>query len=130
MMSSEIVPGEYSQQEVTEGKPLAAVGYVPICCLPSFLVPMFAAKENKYAQFHARQGALFYLLTFGSGVGVFIFRVICLAIGHGLGCAGAIVVIAWSGMVLVMMVIGVINALQGQAKDLPFIGMYAKKLPF
>lgn len=130
MMSSEMVPGEYTDKDVTEGKPLAAVGYVPICCLPAFLVPMFAAKENKYAQFHARQAALFYILTLVSGIAVFIFRTICYAIGHGLGCAGAIVVIAWSGMVLVMMVIGVINALQGQAKDLPFIGAYAAKLPF
>ena len=42
-------------------KMLSALGYVWLCgCLPLFLVPLFAAKESRFAQFHARQAAALY----------------------------------------------------------------------
>lgn len=125
-----MVSGNYSEKDINDGKPLAAVGYVPICCVPTFLVPMMMAKENAYAQYHARQGAVFYIVAIAGGIAVAILQTIMGFIGHGLGCIGNIVGLGYGGVMLVVMVLGIINALQGQAKELPVIGQFASKLPF
>ncbi len=131
MSSGTLEPSSgYSEKDINEGKPLAAVGYVPICCLPLFLVPMLAAKENAYAQYHARQGAVLYILALAGGIASWVFAFVCGMIGHGLGCVGGIVQFGFGAVILVVMVLGIINALQGQAKELPVIGQFAAKLPF
>lgn len=122
--------GSFTEAQINEGKPLAAVGYVVVCCLPLFLVPMLAAKENPYAQYHARQGAILYIIGFAGAIAAFVFSLILGFVGHGLGCVGSIVQFGWGAAMFVMMILGIVNALQGQAKELPVIGPFAAKLPF
>ena len=45
-------------------------------------------------------------------------------------CVGTVLEMVFAAGLFVMVVIGIVNALQGQAKELPFIGPYASKLPF
>jgi uncharacterized membrane protein len=125
-----MVSGDYSEKDINDGKPLAAVGYVPLCCIPTFLVPMMMAKENAYAQYHARQGAVLYIVAVLGAIVLVVFQTVCGFIGHGLGCISNLVGLGYGGVVLVVMVLGIINALQGQAKELPVIGQFAAKLPF
>ena len=115
---------------------LSALGYQWwFCCLPLFLVPMFAAKESKFAQFHARQAAMLYIAAIG---GAILMYIVSFAIGIAAGIIG-IPVIACIGTILywgvmavffVVAILGAINALQMQEKDLPVLGPFAVKLPF
>src|SRR5439155_26339847 len=59
-------PGGYDAKQIEDAKVMCALGYFPVCGLPTFLVPMFGAKENRYAQFHARQAAVLYLSGFAA----------------------------------------------------------------
>ncbi|HVO30539.1 MAG TPA: hypothetical protein VMV18_07380 [bacterium] len=127
---SDMVTGNFTEQQINEGKPLAAVGYVPLCCLPLFLVPMLAAKENPYAQYHARQGAILYIVAIAGGIAMGIFAFVTGIIGHGVQCIGSIAELGYGAAVFVVMILGIVNALQGQAKELPVIGQFAAKLPF
>ncbi len=122
--------GGYSEKEVNDAKALAAIGYVALCCLPGFLVPMLAAKENRYAQYHARQGATLWITVAGASIAAFILQTVASMVSgmlaQAIGCLSLIVFLP----LLVLMVIGIVNALQGQAKELPVIGQFASKLPF
>ena len=120
--------GTYDAKQVEEGKLMSALGYFPLCGLPTFLVPLLAAKENRYCQFHAHQGAVLYLGSLAAGIVLGI--VVAIAGMVHLSCAGSILEMVFAAGVFVLMVIGIVNAFQGQAKELPFIGPYASKLPF
>ena len=103
--------------EVEEGKLYAIVGYLGIL----FLVPLLALPKNKFAQYHARQGMVLFLITLAVYVATGFFAVGTLGIGVFLYPILSIVVVIWS-------ILGIINAANGEMKPLPLIGSLAGKL--
>lgn len=76
-----------------------------------FLIPLLAAKDSKFAMYHANQG----LVLFISAVAV--------QVGAGfLPFLGALLGGLCSLAVLVLAVIGIISASKGEMKPLPLIG--------
>ena len=74
-----------------------------------FLVPLLAAKNSKFARFHANQGLVLF---------------ICSVV---LGILAAIPIVKYVAMLLevvalVLAIIGIVNVLNGKAKELPIIG--------
>lgn len=129
-----MVAGNYSEKDINDGKPLAAIGYFPLCGLPTFLIPMLAAKENPFAQYHAKQAAVLYIAGFVGGLAVVMINVVLGILANvsgvgAIGCVGGLLYIPLLGL-FVLMVIGIVNALQGQAKEIPLLGQYSAKLPF
>ncbi len=90
--------------------PLAILSYINFLCL----VPLFAAKDDEFATFHAKQG-----LT------LFIVEIITLAIALIPVIGRTIAAIGWVAWII-LSVLGIMNVLQGKKKELPFIGRYAK----
>lgn len=90
---------------------LAYIGFL-------FLVPLLACPNSKFARYHTNQGLVLFLLEFALGVVTGILVIIPIAgliIGGLLSAVGGI-------FTLVLMIMGIINAAQGQAKELPLIG--------
>ena len=88
------------------------------------LVPIFAAKDSAYARFHANQGLLLIIAAVAWSVAVNIVTGILRAIWSWLGnLVGGLLGIA-SIVFLAAVVVGIINAVGGKAKELPFIGKY------
>lgn len=87
-------------------KLMAAISYIWIL----FLVPLLAAKDDAFARFHANQGLLLFLASIALG----IISIIPF-IGPIISAIGGIVT-------FVFMILGIINALKGEMKPLPFIG--------
>lgn len=85
-------------------KLLAALSYVSIL----FLIPMLFAQKDEFARFHAKQGARLF---------------ICNAIGSILG---SIFSIGWviNLLLIYLMIVGIINALNGKWEALPYIGKF------
>lgn len=99
----------YDARDVESNKVMAIIAYIWLL----FLVPLLAAKDSKFAQFHAYQG-----------VALFITWVIVNVIGMILPYSlSGLVTIATLG-VLILAVIGIMNAAQGKAKPLPLIGKF------
>lgn len=97
-------------KDVEENKTLTYLAYLGLL----FLVPLFAKKESKFAQFHAKQGLV---LTVAWFIGSFLVPIFGL---------GMLVYIA----VLVLSIMGLINVSKGEMKDLPLVGDLAKKFNF
>jgi uncharacterized membrane protein len=127
-------------KEIEEGKTFAAIGYLGIL----FLVPLLAAKDNKFAKFHGKQS----MVLFGVGIIGWIIAVILwvvLAVVFGvlggvlpgpLSCVGSalgtvIGLVIWvivCGGWVVLAVMGLINAFQGKYWKMPLFGGLAEKI--
>lgn len=106
--------GEFDPQDVQNNKVMAVLAYIGILVL----VPILAAKESRYARFHANQGMVLFVAGIAVSVATSILSAIHLWILSGIASA-------LSGILLfVLMIIGIVNAAQGRAKELPIIGKF------
>jgi uncharacterized membrane protein len=104
---------EFSAKETEDGKIMAVLAYV------LFLVPLLAARENKFVMYHTEQGILLAILWVANAVISTIFMVFCI---------GPFIFLIISLALLVFHVIGILKALNGEAKPLPFFGQFGEKL--
>ena len=109
----------YSRSDIEGNKLMAVLSYLGILVL----IPILAAKDSPFAKFHATQGINLLI------VGV-AWSIVSGIIGAILGAIGVTFlsvlwsIITWlvSIVIFLTMVIGIINAAQGKAKELPIIG--------
>ena len=101
---------EFDQSDIQQNKVMAVLAYFGLL----FLVPLLAAKESKYAKFHTNQGLVIWIAGLIAGVVSSILAVIPV-VGAILGALISLVMFA-------LMIIGIINAATGKAKELPVIG--------
>lgn len=94
------------------------------------LVPILAAKESPFARFHANQGLVLTIAMFLYIIADGILTAILHAIlWKGLGLwsiyslCGTVLNLLYVGFT-VLAIIGIINVLKGQTKELPIIGKY------
>ncbi len=101
--------------DIAQNKLLAALAYVG----PLLVVPLLAAPHSKFARFHCNQAIVLFLSFFIFYVALWVFSLIpffiCLLLPFHFA--------AWVA-VLFLMVLGVINAANGECKALPWIGHY------
>jgi len=105
-------PGEYKPgaADVDKNKIFGILAYLGIL----WLVPLLAAKESPFARYHANQGIILFI----TGMAVWICSIV-LAFIPILGWL--IDLCLFIGMV-VLWIMGIINAAKGECKPLPVIG--------
>jgi len=112
-----------ADKEVEEGIVWAIIGYLGIL----FLVPLLAKKDNKFALYHAKQGLVLFIAEI---VAMVVALIIMFIVGWipvvGWVISGLIWLLFWVGM-LVMLIMGIVNAATGKYKALPIIGGIAEK---
>ena len=82
------------------------------------LIVILAKKEDKFAMYHAKQALVLLIVSIAASV-VNVIPVLGQIVS---GLVFLAVFIFW--------IMGIINALGGQQKELPFIGKYAEKFNF
>ncbi|MBQ2775183.1 MAG: zinc ribbon domain-containing protein [Clostridia bacterium] len=97
---------EYDAQDIEKNKVMALLAYI------IFLIPLFAAKDSKFARFHTNQGLVLFL----AGIIASVVAVIPV-IGWIVSSIAALAI-------TVLAVIGILNALNGRAKELPVVGKF------
>jgi len=92
------------------------------------LVPIFAAKESKFAKFHANQGLLVCLLYVAYGIVYGILNAIFAAIFlyNSFGLYSLLTTVLGLGflVVTILEILGIVNAVKGEKKELPVIGKF------
>lgn len=115
-----VVPGAPMQADIRDAqdnKVMAILAYFG----PLVLVPILAARESRFARYHANQGLVLLIACIAYSIVYGIVSSIILAISWRLYFITAIIGIV--GIVfLVLAIIGIINAANGRAKELPLIG--------
>ena len=105
--------GSFDQDDINNNKVMAVLAYLSWL----LLIPLLAAKESKFARFHCNQGLV--LAIFGT-----LVPIVC-GILDGIPLIGWVFGIISGGVGLVitiLSVIGIVNAINGKAKDVPIIG--------
>lgn len=97
----------YEKEDIDKNKAMAILAYFGILVL----IPIFAAKESKFARFHANQGLILF---------------ICCIV---LSILTAVPVVKWfvgilNIVVFVFAIMGIVAAAKGEAKELPIVGKY------
>lgn len=114
MMNTNDTTSQFDPQDINNNKGMSVLAYIGFL----LLVPLLACPNSKFARYHTNQGLVLFLLEFALGVVTGILGIIPIAgliIGGLLSAVGGI-------FTLVLMIMGIINAAQGQAKELPLIG--------
>lgn len=103
----------FDPQDVNSNKGMAVLAYLSWLVL----VPLLAAPQSRFARFHANQGLVLAIAStiwsIASGIIAnipFIGWIISIVMGLG------------SIFFFVLMIIGIVNAVNGEAKELPLIG--------
>ena len=111
-----------TEAEIQDGKMMAILAYI------IFLIPLLAARDKKFAMFHTEQALVLLIAYIVIYIGFIILTIILRAVSTALSCGISILsILIWVGF-LVFWIMGLINAVQGKLKELPFIGAYGAKL--
>ncbi|MBN1756083.1 hypothetical protein JW877_07735 [bacterium] len=97
---------KFAEEEVNEGKALAAIAYIPFLCFISYLV---GKDTNKFVYEHAKLGIILFICEVITLLGAIFWRV-------------AFVLIA------IVAVIGIIYAVLGKYWKIPLLGDLSQKL--
>lgn len=110
---------EFDPKDIEQNKVMAILAYFGILVL----VPLFGAKESKFARFHTNQGILLCIASLALWVVLQILASILLSISWRMLWLVSVLSLLWI-VILVLAIIGIINAANGKAKELPVIGKY------
>jgi len=97
---------QFDPADIEANKMMALLSYI------IFFIPLLAAKESRYAMFHANQGLILFLAGVVVSIAGSIIPILGWFIILPVGCI----------IVAVLGILGIINAWKGVAKDLPIIG--------
>ncbi len=109
---------ECDPSDIEQNKVMGVLAYIGIL----FLIPLLAAPNSKFARFHANQGLVLFLANIALGIVFGILMVIFAFIPIVGLIINSILGLAISAICLVFMILGIVNAATGKAKELPLIG--------
>lgn len=101
---------EFDPADIEANKVLSLFSYLGIL----FLIPLLAAKDSRYARFHANQGIVLFI----AGIVVSVVG----ALLNLIPIFGTIIATIAGILLFVFKVLGIVNAVTGKAKELPLIG--------
>ena len=109
---------QFSREDIEQNKAMAILAYLGILVL----VPIFAAKDSRFARFHANQGLMLLITMVSYWIIEQILNAVFFAIWWGLGSIFSILLNLVYVLFVVYIVLGIVNAAKGEAKELPVIG--------
>ncbi len=106
----------FDDGDIQQNKLMAVLSYFSILVL----IPLFAAKESPFARYHTNQGLVLFIVEVIVGV---IYNVLRWILPYGflwrlVGWAYSLCSLGF----LVLLVIGIMNAANGRAKEIPVLG--------
>ena len=108
--------GGFDPYDVQQNKTISLFSYLGIL----FLIPLFARPQSQYARFHVNQGIVLFITNIIVGI---IQRVLRAIAGDSLLSLPISLINAALGiLILVFVIMGIVNAVGGKAKELPLIG--------
>lgn len=104
---------QFDPADIQENKGISVLCYLGLL----LLIPLLVKKDSRYVRFHANQGLVLFIVE----------AVLSIVVGIGslIPIVGILIAVV-CGLVdlvcLVMMILGIVNAANGKAKELPVIG--------
>ncbi|NMB32923.1 MAG: hypothetical protein GX992_01600 [Clostridium sp.] len=107
----------FEQEDIQKNKAIAALSYL------IFFLPFLVCPESKYAKFHANQALLVFIANLGGNIVIRVFLGLVLGSIPFLGWFIRVLLASFYGVfIFILIVMGIINAINGEAKKLPLFG--------
>lgn len=107
MVEKPVTP-QVDPEDVDKNRVFAILAYI------IFFIPLLAARESRFAMYHANQGLILFLAALALNI-----------VGTIVPVIGWFIILPLGNLaVLACVVLGIINAAQGQLKQLPLIGRF------
>lgn len=106
----------FSPEDIEKNKGMAALAYI------LFFLPLVACPDSRFGRYHANQGLLILIGAVGGGIALAIISTILGLISYYLLFISTLLYIALYVGLTVLIVMGIINAVNGKAKPLPLVG--------
>ncbi len=111
---------DFDKEDIEQNKVMGILAYLSWLVL----IPIFAAPKSKFARFHANQGLVLAITEVAWWIATAILNVILYAISWTLGSLVSTLLGLANLVFLVLLIIGIMNAVNGRAKELPVIGKF------
>lgn len=108
----------YDANDISNNKVLAVLAYLGIL----IIVPLIAAPQSKFAKFHVNQGLVLLIASIIVNIATGILSTIAFFIAEIIGALVGLVSGVVGLVIFIFTIIGIVNAAQGKAKELPLIG--------
>jgi uncharacterized membrane protein len=105
--------GDPTRADIDQNKVFAVLAYLGIL----FLVPLLAAPHSPFARYHTNQGIVLFISALIVHFGSILLAIVTFGFGFLLAP------IAWI-LILIFIILGIVNAANGQCKPLPLIGHF------
>ncbi len=105
-----------ANQVVQENKVIFILSYI------LFFLPLVSCPGSKIGRFHANQGLVLLITSVAGQIGVTILSSVLLSISWRLWQIASLISGGWWIAMLVLVVMGMVNANKGEQKPLPIIG--------
>ena len=107
-VTEELEKVEMDPEDIENNKAMGIIAYF------IFFIPLLAAKDSPFAKYHANQGLTLLLTLIAINV-----------VGSFIPIIGWMLIIPFGSLlILVLAIIGIMNAANGKAEPLPIIGKY------
>ena len=113
---------DFDSKDIEENKAMGVLAYLSILVL----IPLLAAPKSKFARYHTNQGLILFILELITGVlqGFLHFMFTAVVDVHAVDVIFSIIFYLIDLVYLLFIILGIINVVQGKAKQLPIIGKF------
>lgn len=98
---------EFTQEDIEKNKTIAGLSYI------LFFLPLIACPDSMFGRFHSNQALLLLIAAIAGNVILGLIPII-----------GWLLLFPYSIAVLAFAILGLVNGLNGQAKELPLFGKF------
>ncbi len=106
---------EYNRRDISDNQLMAILAYFSWLVL----IPLFAARKSPFARFHVGQGLPLAIAEIMTWIVFGILSQLAL-IGWIFSVVEAVITLGW----VILAIIGIYNAANGKAKELPILGSF------
>lgn len=108
----------FEEEDIKQNKTMAGLAYI------LFFIPLIACKDSKFGRFHANQGLLLLILSVLGYVVISVLTTILATITWRLFAFISLLYSLYGLFILALAIYGLVNGLNGKAKELPVIGKF------
>lgn len=109
---------QFSPDDINQNKSISILSYISIL----FIVPLIGSNNSPFARYHVNQGLILFIIEIAWNIAISILSNIFWFIGLG-WMFKALAAFGWLGFIA-LSIVGIVNAANGRAKELPIIGKY------
>jgi len=108
----------FDEEDIRQNKTMAGLAYI------LFFLPLIVCKDSRFGRFHANQGLLLLILSVTGYIAISIVTAILATITWRLFGFISLLYSLFGLFILAIAIYGLVNGLNGKAKELPVIGKY------